>query len=169
MVDFCYFAFIISITSPCFSGCSFPTVLFVFTSIALMKLFPRSVCSLYAKLSAVVPGGIRKQSGITLPWLSDSLLTPPGNIAMYFSSSNTAVSSTCCTPVLPYFCSTFVFMNSSAAFCLSFILFGSVISKLVSPGMYFIIACFAASLSASSDSALHGTIISCGNFCFSLL
>lgn len=67
-----------------------------------MNPFPKSVCSLYAKSSAVLPCDSKKQSGSTLPCWSDSLFTPPGNIAMYFSSSNTAVSIACCTPVLLY-------------------------------------------------------------------
>ena len=97
-------------TSRCLSGVSFPIFLFVLTSIAATKFFAKSVCICAAKSNAVLPGGNRKQSGSIRPWLSPSFPTPPGNIALYFRSSSTAMSSAFCTPVLPYLSSTFCFM-----------------------------------------------------------
>ena len=63
-----YLELIISITSPNASGASFPIGILVLTFIALMKFFPKSVCNLNAKSNAVVPFGIKKQSGITFPY-----------------------------------------------------------------------------------------------------
>ena len=67
--------------SLCFSGWSFPTGCFVLTSMALINLSPMSVWREYAKSSAVVFCGKRKQSGRTLPFESASF-EPAGNIAM---------------------------------------------------------------------------------------
>ena len=80
--------FTISTTSPGRSKCSLPTVLFVLTSIALIKLSPKSECNLYAKSKAVDFGGSKKQSGRMFPSESANLFTPPGKIGIYFKISN---------------------------------------------------------------------------------
>lgn len=61
---------------------SLPINCFVFTFIALMKWFPKSVCNANAKSSAVASFGSRKQSGRTLPFESAKPFVPPGNIAL---------------------------------------------------------------------------------------
>ncbi len=96
----------ISIPSRCFNGWSFPTGCFVLTSIAFMNLSPMSVCREYAKSRAVAPLGRRKQSGRTFPFESASF-EPAGNIAMKSSRSNTDLSITSWTPVLPNLSRTF--------------------------------------------------------------
>ncbi len=127
-----------------------------------MKFFARSVCIFAAKSYAVVPGGIKKQSGSVLPWLSVSLLTPPGKTVMYFKSWNTVVSIASCTPVLPYLSRNFC-TNSSAFFCFSSIC--PVIMNFGLPGKYSISFLLFASFNASSHSELTGTMMYSGN-CF---
>lgn len=144
-------------TSLLCNGVSFDIFLFVLTSIAATKFFARSVCMCAAKSNAVLFGRSRKQSGSILPWLSPSLPTPPGNIAIYLSSSSTALSSACCTPVLPYLSRTFFCMKVSASFCFSFNL--SLILNFDSPGLYSINPAFAASFSASSESPDAGIMV----------
>ena len=90
------------------------------------------MCIFPAKSYAVLCGGSKKQSGSILPYWSSSFPIPPGNTAMYLSSSSIAVLVACWTPVLPYFVSTFFCMNSSAFFCFSFMF--PVIVNVVSPG-----------------------------------
>ncbi len=142
-------------TSLCLSIALFPIFRFVFTSIAAMKFLARSVCIFSANCIAVLFSGSRKQSGSVFPSLSSSLFAPPGNIAMYFSKSNTAMSIACCAPVLPCLSRNFC-MNASPFFCFSS---PPSTSNFPSPGTYFIIPFFSASFSASSDSALAGTIM----------
>ncbi len=80
-----------------------------------MNLSPISVWSEYAKSSAVVCCGKRKQSGRTLPFESANF-EPAGNIAMYFRRSKTDLSRISCTPVEPNLSRTFFWIEIRASF-----------------------------------------------------
>lgn len=100
--------------SLCFSSWSLPIFRLALTSIAATKFLARSVWTLFAKSIAVLFGGRMKQSGSILPCESPSFPVLPGNTAMHFNKSNTAVSSACWIPVLPNLSRTFFCMNSRA-------------------------------------------------------